>query len=431
MPGSFARPCSGVLDHHTIHPPESPTMQRALGPTFSAGTPTFTALVCALVLSFSAHAAVAPETDPVVLSFATLGDSRQDPVSPDGTTPLATMSGQDKLWLQNSKALSRILRSVQAQKPSMLFFNGDMVHGYGWAGFGYTSNAAGSTVTGPMTPTTVSDIVNSDLLKIYQQYAFWRGMVAPVMETGTYILPVPGNHEVQCKACGKVAKVENENAWRANMGDLILDTARFKAVTGFDASHVNVGDNKASDSLSTPQQQLSYSFDVGTSHFAVINTDPVGADGTAPAGWLAADFGAAQSRGAKNFFVFGHKPAYTYVYAAGVTAGGLDVKPTQRDNLWGVVEAYGATYFCGHEHIFNMAQPKGSAWQVLVGAGGSPFESKLGVPSATSGLMPNTDRSYSWATVSVRKSGKVDITAYGFSDSFGPTQVLKQVSLAH
>jgi hypothetical protein len=400
--------------------------------------PAFTLLACALALGLTAHAAVTPETDPVVLSFATVGDSRQDPVSPDGTTPLATMSGQDKLWLQNSKAFSRILRSVQAQKPSMLFFNGDMVHGYGWAGYGYTSNAAGSALNGgaaasavPVMPTTVSDIVNSDLLKFYQQYAFWRGMVAPVMETGTYIVPVPGNHEVQCKACGKVAKVENENAWRANMGDLIIDTARFKAVTGFDASHVNVGDNRAADSLATAQTQLSYSFDVGSSHFAVINTDPVGADSTGPAGWLAADLGAAQSRGAKNFFVFGHKPAYTYVYAAGVSAGGLDAKPTQRDNLWAVVEAFGATYFCGHEHIFNMAQPKGSAWQVLVGAGGSPFDSKLGVASVTSGLTPNTDRSYSWATVSVRKSGKVDITAYGFSDSFGPTQVLKQVSLAH
>jgi hypothetical protein len=399
------------------------TTRRTVGQSAMA----LTALACALTLAGQVQAA---DADPVTLTFSTVGDSRQDPVSPDGTTPLATMSGQDKLWLQNSKAFSRILRSIQAQKPSMLFFNGDMVHGYGWADFVHTSNAGGSAFTRTVAPTSVSEVVNSDLVKFYQQYAFWRGMVAPVMETGTYVVPVPGNHEVQCKACGKVAKVENENAWRANMGDLIIDATRFKATTGYDVSNVNAGDNKAYDSLSTPQTQLSYSFDVGTSHFAVINTDPVGADNTAPTAWLSADFGAAQSRGAKNFFVFGHKPAYTYIYAAGVANGGLDLNPTTtiaRNAFWNVISSFGATYFAGHEHIFNMSQPTGGAWQVIVGAGGSPFDSKLGVASNN----PATDRTYSWATVSVRKSGKVDITAYGFSDSYGPTQVLKQVSLAH
>ncbi len=372
----------------------------------------------------------AVDADPVVLSFSTVGDSRQDPASPDGTTPLATMSGQDKLWLQNSKAFSRILRTVQAQKPAMLFFNGDMIHGYGWADFTHTSNTGGSAFTRNAAPTTVAEVVGSDLLKTYQQYAFWRGMVAPVIETGTYVVPVPGNHEVQCKACGKVAKVETENAWRANMGDLILDTARFTAVTGLTASHVNVGDNGSYDSLTTPQNQLSYSFDVGDSHFAVVNTDAVGADSKAPSAWLSSDLSSAQSRGAKHFFVFGHKAAYTYSFSATSTptaAGALDTNPTERNNFWTVISAYGATYFCGHEHIFNMSQPTGGAWQVLVGSGGSPFESKQGVAS----LNPATDRSYAWATVGVHKSGKVDITAYGFNDAYGPTTVLKTVTLAH
>jgi hypothetical protein len=113
-----------------------------------------------------------------------------------------------------------------------------------------------------------------------------------------------------------------------------------------------------------------------------------------------------------------------------VANGGLDLNPTTtiaRNAFWNVISSFGATYFAGHEHIFNMSQPTGGAWQVIVGAGGSPFDSKLGVASNN----PATDRTYSWATVSVRKSGKVDITAYGFSDSYGPTQVLKQVSLAH
>ncbi|MCV2353384.1 metallophosphoesterase [Paucibacter sp. B2R-40] len=378
-------------------------------------------------LALSATPASAAEADPVVLSFATLGDSRQDPLTSDPT--LGALSGQDKTWLQSSKAFSRILRSIQAQKSNLLFFNGDMIHGYGWAGFGYTSNLGGTAISAPVAPTTVGDILNSDLVKFYTQYAFWRGMVAPVMETGTYVVPVPGNHETQCKACGKKAKVENENAWRANMGDLIIDSARFKAVVGQDASNLNVGNNGAFDGLSTDQSQLSYSFDVGDAHFAVVNTDPVGADSKAPAAWLASDFATAKARGAKHFFAFGHKAAYTYNYSATNTptpAGGLDVNVAARDAFWKVIEDNGATYFCGHEHIFNMQQPKGAAWQILVGAGGSPFDSKFGDASAN----PATDRTYSWANVLIRKSGKVEITAYGFNDAFGPTQVLKQVTLA-
>ncbi|HZP94680.1 MAG TPA: hypothetical protein VFB20_17620 [Burkholderiales bacterium] len=39
--------------------------------------------------------------DPVMLSFSTVGDSRQDPVSPDPTQ--LPLSGQDAIWLENTK----------------------------------------------------------------------------------------------------------------------------------------------------------------------------------------------------------------------------------------------------------------------------------------------------------------------------------------
>jgi hypothetical protein len=68
-----------------------------------------------------AHAA------PVVLSFSTVGDSRQDPKNPDPSQ--MPVSGQDANWLQNTKAWSRIIRSVEAQKSDFLFFNGDIPSG--------------------------------------------------------------------------------------------------------------------------------------------------------------------------------------------------------------------------------------------------------------------------------------------------------------
>ena len=93
-----------------------------------------------------------------------------------------------------------------------------------------------------------------------------------------------------------------------------------------------------------------------------------------------------------------------------------------------MIEQYKATYFCGHEHIFHMDQPRaalgGKAWQVLVGSGGSPFEAS---PTDTT-VHPATDRDYAWATVSVFHSGKVRITVFGFDDHFGPTKVLKSVT---
>ena len=362
--------------------------------------------------------------DRVVLSFSTVGDSRQDPASPDPTT--LPLSGQDAIWLQNTRALDRISRSVEYQGSSFLFFNGDMIMGYGNA-------------TSPK-DTNVATVVSSDLMAFYRQYGFWRGMMAGLMEGGTYVVPVPGNHETQWKKAplsgggtGKRAQVVNENAWRANMGDLILDTNRFQNLFGEQPTFMNVGDNSLADGLTSDQSKLSYSFDFRGCHFAIINTDPAGNDAHAPTNWLSADFADAKARGAQHFFVFGHKPAFTYNY--GVTndlpgsPAGLDNDPASRDVFWSIIESYGATYFCGHEHIFHMEQPTaatgGKAWQVLVGSGGSPFEAAPTDLTAN----PETDRSYAWATVTVMNSGKVRITVFGFDDQFGPTKVLRTVVL--
>ncbi len=416
-----------------------------------------------LVLSRPAHAA-----DPVIFSFATVGDSRQDPAAPDPTTLLPNINGtllpQDAQWLQNTKAAARILRTIQAEKPNLLFFNGDMIYGYGRA------TAPSSWATTPPTDTAV---IKSDLVQHYTQYAYWRGMVANLMEMGTYVIPVPGNHETQCSEAvagnglynattnpsgclsSKHAYVENEQAFVANMGDLITDLVadtRFTNVSGVTAQNVT-GLTQASapaastnnGTITSNQAELTYSFDVSTNlgllHFAVVNTDPSGADGTAPADWLAADFASAKTRGAVKFFVFGHKPAFTYNYSAasGVTiaAAGLDLTNpiSLRNTFWSVIAAYGATYFCGHEHTVNIAQyPDPAAihpapYQVIVGSGGSPFDDKMvGCPSCVEPLLTApTDRYYAWALVQVHQSGAVSLNAYGFNDAFGATQQLTTI----
>lgn len=382
-------------------------------------------------------------TDPVVLTFSTVGDSRQDSVNidpsvvkpvqdptlkcqtPSGATGLTAnpgLSGQDCKWLQNSTAWSRIMRTIQSQKANLLFFNGDMIMGYGKAGVPVTRNSTGSAEVAIANP-TLADILNSDVMQTYKQYAFWRGMVANLMETGTYVVPVPGNHEVQCKRCSKVAQVENENAWRDNMGDLILDPARFSTLLGTAPQNFAVSNAPAIgvDGVTTDQKQLSYSFDVGQSHFVVINTDAVGNDGHAPTNWLEADLTAAETRvinPAKRIFVFGHKPAMFYNVGAVVasqTSSLNDKDAPAATAFWATINNHKATYFSGHEHTYKVSQPYGlSSYQVLVGAGGSPFEAAAGTLAAP---LVATDRMYSWATVKIFQSGKVQMDTYGFDDT--------------
>ena len=108
---------------------------------------------------------------------------------------------------------------------------------------------------------------------------------------------------------------------------------------------------------------------------------------------------------------------------------GLDNDVVSRDAFWDLIEQYGATYFCGHEHIFHLSQPRatqgGKAWQILVGSGGSPFEA---APTDTT-VSPSTDRDYAWAKVKVFENGKVKITAYGFDDQYGKTRVIGSITL--
>ena len=386
-----------------------------------------TFFLSATIYNVSAFAA-----DSVVLTFSTVGDSRQDPETIDpsskitemvgvgncqipsgtGLTPNPGLSGQDCKWLQNSTAWSRIMREIQAQKASLLFFNGDMIMGYGKADVPVTRNKTGASEVAIASP-TITDILNSDIMQTYTQYAFWRGMIANLMEAGTYVVPVPGNHEVQCKRCSKVAQVQNENAWRDNMGDLIPDISRFTKLVGSAPENMSSTFPGVADGITTSQAQLSYSFDVGHSHFVVINTDAVGKDGRAPTQWLEDDLTKADVRGANRIFVFGHKPAVKYEFvgapAAKTTDSLNDNDPVAAKAFWTVIDNHKATYFCGHEHEYNVSQPYGkNAYQVLVGTGGSPFDAQ---PNSN---FTASDRLYAWATVKIYKSGKVQMETWGF-----------------
>jgi hypothetical protein len=340
-----------------------------------------------------------------------------------------------------------------------LFFNGDMIFGYG-----RPILPAGWTNGMPNSWTTTATSVSPDVVFEYIQYAYWRGMIANLFLAGTYVLPVPGNHETQCSysaepytsspnpncnnasgtvtntswpnnLTGKTAYPDNENMFRFNMGDLVNDlqaNIRFSNVTGFFATSPNgltqASAPGATDTVSgNSQQYLTYSFDIAPAtgvllHFVVINTDPSGNDGTAPVNWLTADFAAAKSRGVTNIFVFGHKPAFTYNYLSWKSGtsvlppstnpgpGGLDATYTatttngvttystpNRDAFWSLIAEYGATYFSGHEHTVNVSQqPDPTGTNTIV----TPYQVIVG-----SGGSPFDDKLIGTCTNTVPQTG--------------------------
>ena len=72
----------------------------------------------------------------------------------------------------------------------------------------------------------------------------------------------PTQTSISPVAQDSTAKVENEKAWADNMGDLILDSARFGAILGAAPANPAFGPASASpDGLSTDQSKLGYSFD--------------------------------------------------------------------------------------------------------------------------------------------------------------------------
>lgn len=409
-----------------------------------------TFFLSATIYNVSAFAA-----DSVVLTFSTVGDSREEPEEIDpsrknaamvgvgncqkaagatGLVPNPGLSGQDCKWLQNSTAWSRIMREIQGQKANLLFFNGDMIMGYGKTNVPVTRNKTGVSEVAIANP-TITDILNSDIMQHYTQYAFWRGMIANLMETGTYVVPVPGNHETQCKRCidnnknNKISQVENENAWRDNMGDLIPDISRFTKLVGSAPENMSSTFPGVTDGIATSQAQLSYSFDVGQSHFVVINTDAVGKDGYAPTNWLEDDLTKADARGVRRIFVFGHKPATYYEFVGTPAAKSTDSlnnnNTVAAQAFWTVIDNHKATYFCGHEHIYNVSQPFGkTAYQVMVGSGGSPFDAQ---PNSN---FTASDRLYAWATVQIFKSGKVQMDTWGFDTTMtGSTIKIASIEL--
>ena len=299
----------------------------------------------------SAQPQPAPTTsavrDTLAYSFAVLGCNRID----NSDLSLATNPST-----ANVPQLTRTYADLAALKPvpDYLVFMGDMVLGY-----------------------------SPDSAVIGRELRAWVGLyrAAPLSRTGIRMVAMPGNHEVM-SGKNQPSYLGAEQAWRAALRPYLAGS--------------NGPPAGGPDRLATDQSQLSYSFDYKQSHFVVLNTDPVGAEATAPLDWLGRDLAAARARGSKHLFALGHKPAIPAPGGDGLRNGG---------GIWDVLDAnHAEAMLAAHNHLyFRVQSPPRHPWQVVAGNGGSILDA---------GAYPN-NVFFGFTLVKVFTNGKVMAYSYG------------------
>ncbi len=229
--------------------------------------------------------------------------------------------------------------------PKYLFLSGDIILGY----------------------------TNGDTVTLASEYAAWTQLYlnSPLAATSVKLVVMPGNHEVENNSSATQALVAAERTFVREMQPYIIGNN----------GPVATGLIPGTDSLTTDQSQLSYSFNYKNlsdknDHFVIVDTDPVGRDWRAPYRWVNTDVTAARQAEARHIFAIGHKPAYP----SGLSpTDGLVMYPYQRDMFWDALQSNRSeVMFAAHNHTwdtvhYNYAQPALSTWQVVAGnAGSSP-----------------------------------------------------------
>ncbi|MFH1723657.1 MAG: metallophosphoesterase [Elusimicrobiota bacterium] len=198
-----------------------------------------------------------------------------------------------------------------------------------------------------------------------REYAQWKKVMAPVYDSPNMlwpkVWPAPGNHEIQ--------RPDDEDAYREAFPDVFMNGPR-------------------------DEKGLTYSFDSGDSHFAVLDTvrwgygdpgDPED-DGrdwhhVKNLDWLEKDLASARARGVRHIFVFGHDPAFPISgghLADGLPNIGSADNPDRtflhkRDAFWKILSEHRvAAYICGHEHLYGRQSIDG-VYQIVAGGAGAPL----------------------------------------------------------
>ncbi len=292
-------------------------------------------------------------SDSVLYSFAVFGCNRLSAGDTAGVPSTANLAQLDRTFTDIAALTPR---------PNFLVVCGDLV-----LGKGSSSNASTDTT-----------IVGQQLRAWIQHF-----QSSPVAAAGIQLYVTPGNHETQGETAG-VSFPQAEQAWLNNMSQYVAGS-----------NGPGVG---GPDHLQTDQSRLSYSINYRDSHILLLNSDPVGADGTVPVNWAASDMAAARTAGQKHIFVIAHKPAYSWDNG---TTDGLTI--SNRDSLWNVFNTnHVEAMITAHNHVYQRLQgTTGSTYMIISGNGGSSLETTAG-----------NYKNFGFVVISVMKSGKVLMKEY-------------------
>ena len=292
-------------------------------------------------------------------SFAVMSDSRSA-VGGDGRNYNGV----------NRHVLERLMQQAMGRGVELVVFAGDLVDGY---------------VTVPS--------------EYQRQLRAWMESVAP-FHMHVPIYEVMGNHELLADAWSE--------GWMADRaGPLNSQTVFAQAV-------VNPTNGPPTEAGKPPYDESVYSFDYGSAHFAMVNSNhwhrnrfarddhPAlprgqreGMLSAAQLEWLDKDLAAARARGQTHLFVFTHEPSFPtggHAHDAMYYGGRIPEVLAMRDRFWGTLVRHRAVAaFFGDEHNYSRtlidtqvdekyAYP---VWNIITGGAGAPYYARdMSVPWA-------------------------------------------------
>jgi len=204
-------------------------------------------------------------------------------------------------------------------------------------------------------------------------FAHWRERMMPLLKAKISVRVAAGNHEIMSmdetqvkRRCGKhlwpyIPLLDNFTVLKESLGDMIR---------GVPGPESDLG--------------LTYSFEMGGCHFAILNAYTMSEHNSFSSQtiqWLDQDLGKAKEAGLM-LFVAAHPPAFpggghmwdaipffdpSYDCEGYDGRFGID-RRRERDRFWNILKRHNVVaYLCGHEHNIQVQEVEGT-WQVVSGA---------------------------------------------------------------
>lgn len=321
------------------------------------------------------------QSDALKLRFATLGDVQVGASAwhaTQATNPSST----------NIPQLRQTIIDINntSPKPQIAFLSGDLVMGE----------------------------INDNGATLKTQLNAWQNVYNSIPVTNKIqLLPIPGNHESDFKDASFNAEAPEPGAINEWLTWFIQQGYNLYAGNGPTPSGTNA------DCLVRDESNLTYSFNIGDTHFVVINTDTLNTQtdattGLVLSGWIAINWIGEDVRKAQlnpsisTIIIVGHRPIDMPSYTS--ENDGI-INTTQYplgNRLSGVMSENNKVklYLVSHCHSWDARQLNNGKgiWQIIAGNGGAPIEQSWN---------PAGGVYFGYSIIDIFTNGKIIVHNYG------------------